>query len=773
MSPGAVARAQGPPPPPPGPPPDAEGSTQDFEKLSLDDLLNPTIVTATKSARTLEQTPSIVTVFDREEIERLGARQLIDLLRHVPGFYEVGSQLERNIAIRGVHASSPYHFVVLLDGLPMNDFLFSSSSPDSFSLEMAERVEIIRGPGSSIYGPNALMGVVNIITHRPGDETTVRQTVTAGLARELRADLNFTTPMGSDGSGMVGSVSFWRQDGTRLPISPTEDVLAPTLGQNISDGIQPGENLTGPLAGASAAVNGYAPSFSAFLKYQHADRAAVRLLVSRTELEIQRTHRQGLFVDGTGDLQRPSYINERLVLDLETRWGDVDTWGQITLRPSLLGFGHELRSQTVMPPYYEAATREGTAVVYGWSGRDLRVSPAVEYAVELPDLGRIFRNTSLVAGLQAEYDVASSYRTTECFRDIEGRFNPSIYGRDPSRGVPDLVCLESLMLREGLIVDDFGTIRESEDRPLFGDGDELRVGSFVQLSTSLPGEVGVVLGGRVDYNVTYSPQFSPRVAVVAPLGRGFYAKTQLASAFVYPAFLYRTGNSLSDYQGNPAIQPQSIRTLEALVGFKGRKVRTELGAYYNDVRRFITFDLPRNARTGQFLFSNAGDLRVVGVEGTAVFHLLRERLILDLQGTFARSLPGTTAIFLADGELGGPSKYPQLLGRALVSGTPLRRLRLTVDAGMSTPVRQTIAPEVQFQGIAGTDGASYSSRAAGEFDTAELTVNAGAAYTIDDRWKVSVNATNLFDWRRYRPGSVLVPYLAEGRRLTLSVSFLY
>jgi outer membrane receptor protein involved in Fe transport len=81
--------------------------TGDFEQLSLDALLNPTITTATKSARTLEQTPSIVSVFGREDIERLGARQLIDLLRYVPGFYEVGSQLERNVAIRGIHASSP------------------------------------------------------------------------------------------------------------------------------------------------------------------------------------------------------------------------------------------------------------------------------------------------------------------------------------------------------------------------------------------------------------------------------------------------------------------------------------------------------------------------------------------------------------------------------------------------------------------------------------------------------------------------------------------
>src|SRR4029079_18155053 len=95
----------------------------------------------------------------------------------------------------------------------------------------------------------------------------------------------------------------------------------------------------------------------------------------------------------------------------------------------------------------------------------------------------------------------------------------------------------------------------------------------------LPRDIGVVLGGRVDYNVTYAPQFSPRVALVAPIGRGFYAKAQWASGFVYPAFLYRTGNSLSDYQGNPDIQPQSIRTLEGLVGLKTEHMRAQLSGY--------------------------------------------------------------------------------------------------------------------------------------------------------------------------------------------------
>jgi outer membrane receptor protein involved in Fe transport len=627
-------------------------------------------------------------------------------------------------------------------------------------------VEIIRGPGSAIYGANALMGVVNIITRKGGDELHLHQAVSAGLAGEVRGDFSLSTPAGHGGS-FQATASFWRQNGTRASVSPGEDVLVPSLGQNISDGIQPGENLTGPLAGVRPSVNRYGPSFNTFMKYEE-DNLAVRFLVTRTQLEMQRTSRQGLFIND-GQIQRPLYVNQRMVFDLEKRFGHTDGWGRLTVRPSVLLFDHEMRSQTIAPNYYEATVREGTPVVSGWQGRDVRLNPALEYSVDLPDLW-FFRQNALVAGAQGEYDVASDYHSTHCFVDKDHRFNPSVY---ESPGSPDLFCVESLMLREGLTVDSFGVLRQAGKAPLFGDGDELRLGSFFQLTTTLPRDIGVVLGGRVDYNVTYAPQFSPRVALVAPIGRGVYSKVQVSSAFVYPAFLYRTGNSLSDYQGNPAIQPQSIRTVEGLVGFKNDWMRAELSGYYNEVSRFITFDLPLSARTGQFKFSNEGDLHIVGLEGTSLFRFLEGKLLVDLQGTLARPLAGTSDRFLVDGQLGGPSKYPQLIGRAVVSAMPIRRLRFTVDGTATSRVKQTIAREVQFQGITGSDGLPASTQDASQFDTRELTFNALATFNLSERWRLGATATNLLDRRAYRPGAVLIPYLAEGRRVIFTLSYSY
>jgi outer membrane receptor protein involved in Fe transport len=256
-----------------------------------------------------------------------------------------------------------------------------------------------------------------------------------------------------------------------------------------------------------------------------------------------------------------------------------------------------------------------------------------------------------------------------------------------------------------------------------------------------------------------------------PIGHGLYSKAQISSAFVYPAFLYRTGNALSDYQGNPDIQPQSIRTVEGLLGFKNDRMRAELSGYYNAVSKFITFDLPLNARTGQLKFSNEGDVRVVGLEATALFRFADGRLLADLQGTLARPLADTSPQFLVDGQLGGPTKYPELIGRAVLSGMPVRRLHLTVDGTITSKVKQTIATEVQFHGVTASDGQTVSTLDASSFVTNELTFDALASFNLTDRWRVSATSTNLLDRRFYRPGSVLIPYLAEGRRVMFSLSY--
>lgn len=111
------------------------------------------------------ETPSIVSVITAEEIENTGARDITDVLRLIPGF-DVTQDLQfvQGLSLRGNWANEG-KVLFLLDGQPMNDLLYQTVAVGNrFAVEMIERIEVIRGPGSAIYGGSAEYGVINIVT---------------------------------------------------------------------------------------------------------------------------------------------------------------------------------------------------------------------------------------------------------------------------------------------------------------------------------------------------------------------------------------------------------------------------------------------------------------------------------------------------------------------------------------------------------------------------------------------------------------------------------
>lgn len=122
------------------------------------------VVFVNKYKEDVDTAPAAITIYTKEDIEELGARSLVDLLRLTPGFAETGDNNERNFGTRGVYGTTVQHILFLINGHRVNDLLTSSNAPDWFSLDYVEQIEIMRGPGSALYGGNAFSGVINIIT---------------------------------------------------------------------------------------------------------------------------------------------------------------------------------------------------------------------------------------------------------------------------------------------------------------------------------------------------------------------------------------------------------------------------------------------------------------------------------------------------------------------------------------------------------------------------------------------------------------------------------
>ena len=139
---------------------------KDITELSLEELLNTKLTTSTKSKPlSIRDSPNVMTLVTRDEIQRSGARELADVLRLVPGF-TLSGDLYSSVygGFRGIWGSEG-KLLVLLDGHEMFDLLYYATElGNRIPVDQIERIEIVRGPGSVVYGGSAELAVINIIT---------------------------------------------------------------------------------------------------------------------------------------------------------------------------------------------------------------------------------------------------------------------------------------------------------------------------------------------------------------------------------------------------------------------------------------------------------------------------------------------------------------------------------------------------------------------------------------------------------------------------------
>jgi len=126
-----------------------------------------TVVSATRSARSISQTPEHITVITDEQIRRMNAHNLDDVLRRVPGVYIASTRDFGSVGVVFFQGSEARHVRVLLDGMNLNYITAGVFQSNAVPVEIIDRIEIIKGPASSAWG-SSLGGVINIITKNTG-----------------------------------------------------------------------------------------------------------------------------------------------------------------------------------------------------------------------------------------------------------------------------------------------------------------------------------------------------------------------------------------------------------------------------------------------------------------------------------------------------------------------------------------------------------------------------------------------------------------------------
>lgn len=177
-----------------GAPQPDQANSEPLKQLSLAELGNVEVTTASKEPEKISKTPAAIFVLTQDDIRRSGATSIPEVLRLVPGV-EVAriSSNQWSVNIRGLGSGFSKSVLVLIDGRSVYTPLYAGVYWDvqNVLLEDVERIEVIRGPGGTIWGSNAVNGVINIITKNAKDTRGTYASTSVGNVEQNQSGVRY------------------------------------------------------------------------------------------------------------------------------------------------------------------------------------------------------------------------------------------------------------------------------------------------------------------------------------------------------------------------------------------------------------------------------------------------------------------------------------------------------------------------------------------------------------------------------------------------------
>ncbi|RJQ14697.1 MAG: TonB-dependent receptor [Nitrospiraceae bacterium] len=198
------------------------GPPSDLTKLSLEELMEmrvETVYGASKYEQKLTEAPSSVSIVTSDEIKKYGYRSFAEVLRSIRGFQTTNDRNYSYLNVRGFGLPGDYNsrILLLIDGHRINDNIYNAAALGrEFPLEidLIDRIEVVRGPGSSLYGSNAFFAVINVITRRGRDLKGVEVSGEAGSFSSYKGRLSYGNTF-DNGPEMLFSGSYYDSKGNR------------------------------------------------------------------------------------------------------------------------------------------------------------------------------------------------------------------------------------------------------------------------------------------------------------------------------------------------------------------------------------------------------------------------------------------------------------------------------------------------------------------------------------------------------------------------------
>ncbi len=582
---------------------------------------------ASRSAESASEAPAMSSTVTGEQLRRFGIHRLGDALNFLGlGMFSHDRLSTPEVGARGVALTRDLnsHVLVVLDGMVVNEQGGGSAFLHDIPLDIVDHIEIVLGPGSVLYGAQAMLGVINVITKDPKHVDGVRAAFSLGASPPVSARGELKSPddwhgLGHDNHYFAGLGRHFTLFGLPAGVSASIDYTE-FEGPELEFDRQPaplydfGPNANSGTWGGPVREQWYQRTVGAYTRLElGALRFTTRATVSRLgtpQLDLFENRAPAAY-----DLRQNSNSYTLLLSELRADHRFTE---------NLTGLGRA---------YFGYSGRENERTVIGHD----RLIAGVPLGVVDPEqcpLGptgpcrkeALFYSRWVGLELQANYDWFSdaAFRT---LLGVDGRLRTAAY---------EFVTFDATTGQS------FGS--DPALTRWHGGGNamanEQALGAYLQQTARPWPFLTFNAGVRVDVDSRIDSKYladaiSPRAAIIATPARNVSLKLIYSRAFRAPSFLELNivnGRLLPNAQG---IQPETVDSYEAIASFRAGPSTMTVGAFYASWQNLIELKIVKANAPSVSRYENVADVRNYGSNVSMESSLLEGRLRLGLNGTFA------------------------------------------------------------------------------------------------------------------------------------------
>jgi iron complex outermembrane receptor protein len=510
------------------------------------------LVVATKRKIPLSKAPAIATIITADEIKNMGARNIMDVLKMVPGIGISINEFGRYMfEVRGIRTATSEKILVMIDGHRLNESYTGSALANIYNdlpVENIKQIEVVRGPGSALYGANAFVAVINIITKNADDIKGVDVSATGGSFDTKK--FNLLAGSSYEKLKVSGSIDYLNTNGPKLVID--KDRFA---GQSYTKA--PGRT---------------------------------DLSLEKTDVFLKASYGNLTFRGQYVGKDRGAYIGNAYALTDENFIAYKNLWNELNYSQKIT---NDLSANLKI--YFDQFEQDAKV--------ELFPEGFTSTAGTFPDgafAQAILKNRTLGTEMQFEYEPFEDNHLIigGLYENIR-QFDVKMYANyDPRTTTASLLPLGSFQE-----VTYWANFNRDARREVWA--------AFIQDEWGIRDNLNITAGARYDHYSEFGDTVNPRVGVVWGIRDNMDVKLLYGQAFRAPSFveLYNANNPT--VVGNINLKPEKIRTYEAGVGYR---VTDEFRIEADYFSSLVDDLIARDATVSPARYANKGGARVTGIE---------------------------------------------------------------------------------------------------------------------------------------------------------------